>query len=455
MLTVAEVIQAVSGELLQGHSDCRIRRVSTDTRDIRKGDLFVAIKGEHFDAHNFLGRAVEGGAAALLISDRTCVAPSGVTVVAVKDTVQAYGDLARAYRKRFFRSRVCAVTGSAGKTTTKEMIAAVLRTRLRVLFNKGTENNHIGVPATLLKLKALHQAAVIEAGTNHHGEIARLAAIVCPDIAVFTNIGPSHLEGLGSADGVFQEKASLAAHVSPGGLLVINNDDARLSRLPGMFPSLRAVTFSTRADSDVRAEKVEISRRGLIFSVGRETFRLKDPVPGNLYNALAAIACARELDIPFEEIRRGLLKFRAPAGRQHFHHAGRVTVIDDAYNANPVSFRNAVCTLQMLKPVRSFLVAADMLELGAEAEELHRQAGEFVAEKGIDVLLTCGDLARHMARGASQSAAHTRVVSFLDQQEVLSFLRENVRPGDAVLVKGSRGMKMEVVVRDLLLFLKG
>lgn len=455
MLTAGEVLQASAGELLQGRPDIRIRRISTDTRDIRKGDLFVAIKGEHFDAHNFLGQAVAGGAVALLISDRTCFVPAGVAVVVVKDTVQAYGDLAGAYRKKFSRIRVCAVTGSAGKTTTKEMIAAVLGTRFRVLFNKGTENNHIGVPATLLKMKSSHQAAVIETGTNHHGEIDRLAAIVGPDVAVFTNVGPSHLEGLGSPDGVFQEKSALAAHVRDGGLLVVNNDDIRLSRLPGMFPSLRAVKFSVEGASDIRATGIEISRKGLTFCVGKESFRLKDPVPGNLYNALAAIACARELRIPFSEIRRGLLRFRAPAGRQCFHRAGRVTVIDDAYNANPVSFRNAVCTLQMLRPARSILVAADMLELGSGAQDLHRQVGEFAADRKIDILLTCGNLARHIAQGAAQGAGQTRVVSCSDQQEVLSFLRDNVRPGDAVLVKGSRGMRMENVVKDLLLFLKG
>jgi UDP-N-acetylmuramoyl-tripeptide--D-alanyl-D-alanine ligase len=455
MLTAGEVLQATAGELLQGGADIRIRRIATDTRDIRKGDLFVAIKGEHFDAHCFLAQAVAGGAVALLISDRNCPVPAGVVAIAVKDTVLAYGDLARFYRKSFSRVRICAVTGSAGKTTTKEMIAAVLGTRFRVLFNKGTENNHIGVPATLLKMKSLHQAAVIEAGTNHHGEIARLAAIVEPDVAVFTNVGPSHLEGLGSPDGVFQEKAALAAYVRAGGLLVVNNDDARLFRLPGMFSSLRTVTFSVDKPSDIRATKVEISRKGLAFCVGKEAFRLKDPVPGNLYNALAAIACAREMKIPFSEIRRGLLRFRAPAGRQCFHRAGRVTVIDDAYNANPVSFRNAVCTLQMLRPARSILVAADMLELGSGAQDLHRQAGEFVTDRKIDILLTCGNLARHIAQGAVQGAGQTRVVSCSDQQEVLSFLRENVRSGDAVLVKGSRGMKMENVVKDLLLFLKG
>lgn len=453
--TLAEIVEATGGVLVQGSSSSRVRGVSTDTRSIGRGELFVAVRGGNFDGHDFLAGAAKSGATALLVDRKDVALPNNVAAVRVDDTVRAYGLIARYHRRRF-SIPVIAVTGSAGKTTTKELVASVLRRKYRVLYNKGTDNNHIGVPATLLRLRAGHTAAVIETGTNHPGEIDWLASIVEPTVAVFTNVGPSHLAGLGTPEGVFHEKAALAKHVAAGGTLIVNTDDALLAGLLRDPAEHKVVSYGVEKPADLQAGKVEADARRISFVADGTRFEIKTPSRSNVYNALAAIACGRLLGVPTEDVRRGLLAFRTPPGRQVVHRLVGLTLIDDTYNANPLSFRNALQTLgNMRGKGRSVVVCADMLELGDSAERLHRDVGAFAAAQGVDVLLTCGRLAHFIALEARAQRPETDVRQPADQAAALEELKGILRPGDVVLVKGSRGMRMEKVVQGLTEYLKG
>ncbi|MBF0619000.1 MAG: UDP-N-acetylmuramoyl-tripeptide--D-alanyl-D-alanine ligase [Candidatus Omnitrophica bacterium] len=450
-----EILDATDGILRTGRKTLRVRGVCTDTRAVRKNELFIAIKGDTFDGHDFIANAVASGASAVLVSRPGCAVPEGVAVIEVKDTVKALGYIARHYRRRF-KVPVIAITGSCGKTTTKEMIASVLKTTYTVLYNKGTENNHIGVPMTLLKLKTSHDVAVIEAGTNHPGEIRWLAEICCPTIAVFTNVGPSHLEGLGTPEGVFQEKVTLLEGLPRDGVVIANADDIFLAGLLKRKLTQKQISYGIVKKADVAAKNIAVDARKIAFSVGREPMVLNGPVWGNIYNALAAIACGLVLKVLKADIGRGVRRFRSPKGRQVFHRVGRVTVIDDTYNANPVSFRNSVLTLKVLKGKgRAILIAADMLELGSSAEPLHADVGVFAADQGVDMLLTCGSLARVLGDAARQKNPKVVHRHFKDKDTLSAFIQKETRPYDVVLVKGSRGMRMEKIVEDILSSLKG
>ncbi len=454
--TLGEITEAVKGTLVAGEAHARVNGVSTDTRLIRRNQIFVAVKGDNFDGHDFLEKAVALGASAVMVSRKDIVVPTGSAVIVVDDTVKALGCIARHHRLRF-KIPVIAVTGSAGKTSTKEMIAVVLGQKYRVLFNKGTENNHMGVPLTLLKLRARHEAAVIEMGTNHPGEIAWLAEIACPTIAVFTNVGASHLEGLGSPEGVFEEKVSLLRFLPEDGAVVVNADDPYWSRLLTMGLKQRIISYAIKAGADVKAVAITLDARGVHLKTQTgEAFILKSPSPGAAGNALAALACGRILDVPGNVAGKALGRLRPAKGRQCLIRAGGVTVIDDTYNANPVSYQNAFKALDMMQiRGRSIMAAADMLELGDGSDDLHRATGEMAAKAHLDALFTCGSKGRLIGEAARAVRPALDVRHFERQSLMVEELKGYVRPGDVFLAKGSRGMHMEKVVHDLVEFLKG
>ncbi len=451
MFTVGEIVKAVGGELIKGDTAARIRGVSTDTRKVRRGELFIAIKGDNFDAHQFTAKAAASGATAVLVQHRDVDCPDPAALILVRDTVKALGALARHHRLKF-RIPVVAITGSAGKTTTKEFMAAVLQKKFKVLFNHGTENNHIGVPMTLLQLRPDHQAAVIEAGTNHHGEIDWLGWIACPTIAVYTNIGQSHLAGLGTPEGVLKEKAALIRHLSADGVIVLNNDDPLLRKLIRRGGGRRVLTYGVDRAADLRATGLRSCRGGLAISLDRgRSFRLSTPVWGNIYNALAVVSCGQFLKVPFRDMALALGRVRPAPGRQCFHRVNGVLVIDDTYNANPVSYKNAIRTLALVRGKgRTFLVAADMLELGERAEALHREVGEVAGRAGVDQVLTMGRWARLIGDGAAAVRPEVITKDYVKQEAIALDLLKGLQAGDVVLVKGSRGMRMELVVESLL-----
>jgi UDP-N-acetylmuramoyl-tripeptide--D-alanyl-D-alanine ligase len=454
MFTVLDIVKATGGELWRGDLKKRIRDVSTDTRKIKKGDLFIAIKGDNFDGHQFIGQAVTSGVAAILVSSREVPVEGKVAVIVVHDTVKALGRLARYHRQRF-RIPVIAITGSAGKTTTKEFIASILKKKFRLLYNAGTENNHIGVPMTLLKLRKSHEAAVLELGTNHFGEISWLAENTRPTVAVFTNIGPSHLAGFGSSEGVLKEKLTLIEHLVKNGRIILNADDPLLRTVLRKKLPQKILTYAVEHRADIKARAVSGEKGQLCFTLDSGAkFRLPAPVWGNVSNALAAIACGRLFKISLEDMQKAILSTRSAKGRQCFHFVGGVTVIDDTYNANPLSFKNALRTLAMIPHEgRTFLLGADMLELGERTEELHAEVGLCVGESRVDKVLTVGRFARTIGDKARETRPEIEARHFEKKEEMLNALRHEVRPGDVVLGKGSRSMHMEEVVNGLLDYL--
>jgi UDP-N-acetylmuramoyl-tripeptide--D-alanyl-D-alanine ligase len=385
------------------------------------------------------------------VSDRDIPFEGKAAVIVAHDTVKALGRLARHHRCRF-KIPLIAITGSAGKTTTKEFIASVLKRKFRVLYNAGTENNQIGVPMTLLKLRASHEAAVLELGTNHFGEIDWLAQNTLPTVAVFTNIGASHLAGFGNPEGVLKEKLTLIDHLAKNGRVILNADDTLLRTVIRKKLPQKILTYGIEHRADIKARAVSGEKGQLCFTLDNGTkFRLPAPAWGNVSNALAAIACGRLFKISLEDMQKAIISTAAAKGRHCFHFVGGVTVIDDTYNANPLSFKNALKTLSIIpRKGRTFLLAADMLELGERSEELHAEVGVLAAHSGVDKVLTIGRFARAIGDKAREVQPKIEARHFEKKEEILSMLRSEVRPGDIVLGKGSRGMHMEEVVHGLL-----
>lgn len=456
MFTIPEILQATRGTLIKKGSPAlkAIRGVSIDSRTLCPEELFIAIEGDRFDGHDFIAQAIEKKASVLIVSKRKFSFPKNSSyppVVLVKDTTKALGDLAHFHRQRF-SIPMMAVTGSNGKTTTKEMIAAVLEARYKVLRNVATENNHIGVPTTLLKLNPSHQMAVLEFGTNRFGDIGWLSQIANPTIGLFTNIGESHLEFLKTPSGVFKEKTEMIKYMKPPMTLVINRDDQYLQRILNRKFRGKIVTYGIDFPSDVQAVELKmVDPAQLQFKVQEQTFLLKTPAAHNVTNALAAIACGRLFQLSFPEIQKCLAKFNFPKGRQAVHRNSRFTVIDDTYNANPVSVRSALKTLGSFNGNgKKIFVCADMLELGFRSRELHSQIGKSIGKSPVDAVFTIGQCARLISQTAKRVNKSLTADHFDTLEGMHHRLKEYCQRGDIVLVKGSRGMRMERTVEFLL-----
>jgi len=445
--TLAHVAEAVQGRLIGANA--RFGAVGTDTRTLEKGALFVAIVGEHYDGNRFVGDAAAKGAVGAMVSVHSDVA---LPQIVVDDTRIALGRMAHAWRASF-RIPVVAVTGSSGKTTVKELIAAILsvgaeRRGRSVCVTQGNLNNDIGLPLTLMRLSAEHESAVVELGANHAGEIDALARIARPIVGVITNAGPAHLEGFGSLDGVANAKGELLDHLPPAGAAVLNADDRYVEAWRARTAAGRVLTFGCAANADFTVDGDPVlDERGARFKLRtpRETLDVTLPLVGrtNVLNALAAAAAGYAVGCDADDIVAGLARASAVRGRMHVV-AGRsgAVVIDDAYNANPSSARAALDHLATLSGRRIF-VLGDMLELGPSAADLHAELGEY-AKSRSDALVAIGPLARHAAAAYGSGAdAFDDVASAIEA--ILPRLGEDV----TVLVKGSRAMGLERVVAGL------
>jgi len=456
MFTINEIIEASKGKLVQGPVRGQVRAVCIDSRIVKKGELFIAIKGDVFDGHDFIDAVIARGICVLIVHKPIEVKDPKVSVIQVKDTVRALGDIARFHRLRF-KIPVIALTGSAGKTTTKEMITAVLSRKYKVLKNEGTQNNHIGVPLTLLKLKTIHKIVVLECGTNQPGDIIWLADVARPNVAVFTNIGESHLEGLKTINGVLKEKWNLISFMKAQDTVIINADDAFLSQQVRQKKFPKVITYGIKAKADWKVSDTNIvSGRYLSFRVRQKIVELNSCGVNNVYNALAAYCCGVFYKVPFKDIIQALKSFEFPQGRGQIVRLGRGWLINDTYNANPVSMRSALQTLQAIEtPSQRIFVAADMLELGKSSKALHQAMGASIAAGGIDVLITVGHLAGIMAAHAQRHNKKMQVFVCADVESAQKYLAKAFHNGDAVLIKGSRRMRMEQVTEFLLASPKG
>jgi len=446
--SLTSVVEMSGGRIVSGSPETRITGVSTDSREVRAGDLFIALPGERFDGHDYAEDALQKGAVALLLEKpQSAESCKSAAVAIVENTRRALGQLAARYRNDF-KLPVVAVGGSNGKTTTKELIASVLRRRFQTLQSKASYNNDIGVPLTLLRLALSHQAAVFEVGTNHPGELAPLVAMVQPLFSVITNIGREHLEFFGNLPGVVQEEGWLAELLPAVGKLFIDGDGEWTEKI---VQRTRAgvIRVGMEIGNDWRASSVKVDGDGSTFRVDSPTAGLNGSYRVNLLgrhqakNALFALAVGAELGLGREELQTGLTDCRPPKMRLELWETSGVGVLDDCYNANADSMRVALQTLRDL-PCRGRRIAVlgDMAELGAESAAAHAEVGRYAAELGVAHLFAVGQLAAGLAR-AARDAGLEQVHVFLDVESAVEPLKKFVTAGDLILLKASRSMQFE------------
>jgi len=454
IFTVSEIAAAVGGTV-SGVADAVVQGVSTDSRSVEPGELFVPLRGDRFDGHQFIDGALARGVRVILAEQGSRglgSLPAGTSCISVPDTLRALGDLAAFHRKRFSLPMV-AITGSNGKTTTKEMLATILACRGEGLKTAGNLNNLIGLPHMVFQLSENHQWAVLEMGMSEPGEIDRLAEIARPDLGVITNAAPAHLLSMGSVAAVAAAKGELFLRLRPGSTAVFNADDPLVAGLP--TPSgVGRISFGF-AEADVRAEKIqELGRAGQFFVLalpsGPTPVTMKVFGRHNIQNALAAAAAAHLLGLGPDEIRQGLESFSPVAKRLSPEELNGILLVDDSYNANPASMRAALTTVAGLKGTgRGIAVLGDMLELGESSPAAHEEIGRLAAQC-VERLYLLGDLAESVARGAAAGGLPaTSVVCARNHAEILDDLANSLRTGDCILVKGSRGMRMETVAEGL------
>lgn len=457
-----DVIKITGGRLLTGPLETWFSGAVIDSRKAKPGEIFIPLQGEKENGHQYLLAALNQGAAGSLLEYAEIPGFSGVefppgkVVVAVENTLQALQRLARAHRQKFDLP-VVAVTGSNGKTTTKDFIAAVLAARYRVLKTEGNLNNHIGLPLMLLRIKEEHQGVVLEMGMSGYGEIALLTSLSSPNLGVITNIGEAHLEMLGSRESIARAKGELLEGMAPGSAAFLNADDPLLRPMGERFPG-QVLTFGFAPEADFRALHYGPGDGGYSFAASRpareggESYWIPLPGKHNVYNALAALAIGTHLQLTPEEIRAGLAAAEVSAMRMERCFAGRgFCIVNDAYNASPTSVMYALDYLvEWAGAQRKIAVLGDMLELGEASEAAHRAVGRYAAEKGVDLLVTLGERARWMAEGALQSGVSPeQVFACTDCEEILHHLEACLEKGVTILIKGSRGMKMERIAEML------
>ena len=462
MWTVARAMEATGAQLMSGARKGRIRGISTDTRSLLAGELFIALTGERFDGHQFVAQALEKGARACLVSrDVPGVRPDqNVSIIRVKDTAHALWDLARAHRARL-EVPVVAITGTCGKSTTKELAARALGDPQEVLSSPASYNNRIGLPLSILSLRKRHRFAVLEIGSNAPGEVERLSRLARPTLAIITHVGAGHLEGLEDESGVLNEKLGIVKGLDPGGALILDGDDETLvkaARLRGHEP----VLCGLGSPCHFRSHSLELTPDGSRFGLlqtppfgrnPREECRVRSRLLGehNVRNALMAIAVSEFFRVPLEACLQRIEGMEPLRGRLFPVRAGDKIILDDTYNANPSSVRCALATLAAW-PLRGrrVVILGDMLELGRVSERWHRQVGAWVARIRPGLVVTCGDQARYIQAGAQEAGQMTwRSLHFESSQSCAAKIRGVVGVDDLILVKGSRNMRMERIVQRL------
>jgi UDP-N-acetylmuramoyl-tripeptide--D-alanyl-D-alanine ligase len=448
-LTLKEIREAVSGEIILEGPSGSYSAINTDTRKIAPGDVFIALKGENFNGNRFLLQAVESGASLCIvdevIGDTAAITTAGIIKVA--DTRKALLDLAGWYRKKL-KTKIVGITGSTGKTSTKDLAAAALGSRFKVFKTKGNFNNEIGLPLMIFSLDNSYDIAVLEMGMNNLQEIHRMAEAARPDIALITNVGVTHIGNLKTRENILKAKLEITDFFGSGNTLVVNSDSDLLQDL-GEKP-YRVITTSAISPAEYSASGIELGDEHVSFSVSERgelsAVRMRIDVPGRhtVNNALLAIACARLLGLSMEEIAAGFGNLQKTAMRLDIIRGEKFTIINDCYNANPDSMKSGIDVLKNLESSRRAAILGTMGELGDKAEEAHRMVGKYAKESGIDLLITLGDYGYAFKEGFGGNC-----FAFSDYDEAVDFAAGWLKKGDAVLVKASRSMKFENVVEKL------
>jgi UDP-N-acetylmuramoyl-tripeptide--D-alanyl-D-alanine ligase len=455
-LRCSDIVRATGGRLLQGNPETPFAGLSTDTRTIRRGEAFLALRGERFDGHTFVPEAARKGAAGTIVQNgdlATAIMDSiaSIPIIAVPETLRALGDTARYWRDRF-SIPVIGITGSNGKTTAKEMIAFLLEERFRVLRSPGNFNNLVGLPLTLLGLEPTHEVAVVEMGTNRPGEIRRLTEIARPTVGIITNIGQAHLEGMGSMETLVEEKGALFRAVAPDGTLVVNTSDPHVASLAGASAA-KTISYGVNTKADVMIDRVECrGSRGITcrIVIGEEESTMSLPVVGLQFasTVAAAAAVARLFEMDVKAIKERLVAFPPLPMRMEVVSVEGVTFINDAYNANPSSVQIALETLAQIEPKgRTFVVLGDMLELGDISQAAHKRVGQLLGTLDVAGVFLLGAHATDVVEGAVEKGMiRDRIWIARTHRDIVNLLKAHISPGDWVLVKGSRGMRMEAVI---------
>jgi UDP-N-acetylmuramoyl-tripeptide--D-alanyl-D-alanine ligase len=454
-LTTKDILAALPEAEIHGPEPVlSFERVCTDTRGDCQGALYVALKGESFDGNAFLNQAARAGALGALIGPTADPAalPSGLQCFRVADTLAALQRLAVWYRQSHSLCRAVAVTGSNGKSTTKQMIASVVSRRFRTLATQGNLNNHIGVPLTLLGLSPETEILVAEIGANHPGEVRSLAGMVKPDISVITNVAPCHLEGFGSLEGVLRAKLELFEGTNPGGVCIFNGDDPRLSgQAPKVFP--HTLSFGLGQRNWIRGSEISLDSSGCASFLLEGTLRIRLNIPGrhNVMNAIAAAAVGRVLDLKDSEIKAGLESAVRLGMRMQLRDLGWIKVLNDAYNANPFSMREALNTLETIEhPGRRVAVIGEMLELGGESSRLHCELAVDLAGRRLGLILLVGRFAGQMKEAFTGAGGDPGLaLTAPDAASGWEALRNSLEQGDLLLLKGSRGVRLEQIMQKL------
>jgi UDP-N-acetylmuramoyl-tripeptide--D-alanyl-D-alanine ligase len=448
-LKLSQIAQFAGASLESGNGTA-VNKISTDSRTIKPGELFVALHGENFDAHDFVEAAARSGAAGALVNRNwKGHVPGNFALIRAIDTLHAYQQIAANYRQSL-TLKVLAITGSNGKTSTKDFAASVLARKFRVTKTEGNFNNHVGLPRTILEATSEDEVAVWEIGMNHPGEIAELSKIAAPDAAIITNIGVAHIEFMGSREAIAKEKGALAEAIGPQGTVILNANDPFSN---GIAARTRAkVIFAGTANGSVRAIEIRQNADGSEFTIleGAHRCRAQLPVAGlhMVQNALLAVAAGRAFGLSIEECAAGLAAAPLTKARLQIKEIGGVHFLDDSYNANPDSMKAALRTLVELDTDgRRIAVLGEMRELGQELERGHREVGETAATLGVDQLITIGDTAELIAQ-AARTAGLDKVFSAQSTSEAARLLGEIAAPGDLVLIKGSRAARTEEVIEQ-------
>lgn len=455
-ITVGQLLEAVHGTLLGGSQDMEltVSGVDTDSRDIHPGSLFIPLVGERFDGHAYITSALEAGAAGCLTARVRTDYREDKFYIQVGNTERALRDLAAWYKNRF-QIPFVGITGSVGKTTAKDMIAAVLSVKYKVLKTEGNFNNNIGLPLTLLRLDHTHQVGVLEMGMDKPGEIDYLSDIVRPEVGVITNIGDAHIEKLGSRENIFKAKCELLPNIrKEGGLVVLNADDPMLTTLRGNTP-VQAVFCGKAENADYRAQVTGgdgVSHIHCHVTTPNMERDMRIPALGEhmIYPTLIAAAVGEHFGLTSDEIEDGIARFVPTRMRMNvIQREGEITILDDSYNANPQSMRAAISVLADTHSSWKVAILGDMFELGPYAPALHAGVGDYLGKRGIDCLVAVGKLSEHMAQGAREAGVPT-VYSCANKDEAKAVLPQVVRPDSTILVKASRGMALEELTAQLL-----
>ena len=452
-LSIKEIVDAVNGKLLNPQLEkvsLPIECITTDSRKQMEKGLFIPLKGERFDGHDFICTVYDKGAIATLTMNEEVVDEKVATIL-VEDTNRALLDLGRYYRKQF-QIPVIGITGSVGKTSTKEMISAVLSGKWNVHKTEGNFNNEIGLPLTLFKLESSHEAAVIEMGMNHFGEIHNLTCSALPDVAVITNIGTAHIENLGSREGILKAKLEILDGLHEDGLLVINGDNDLLSTLSDL--PVPSISYGLQSTNDYWAKEIHSEGEYTFATVmsPRQTYPIRIKALGEhmVYNTLAAIAVAEHFKLTEEEIMNGLSSYEPAKMRMHITTLeSGLTIIDDTYNASPDSMEAALKVLRDYQVKgRKVAILGDMFEMGDFAPKLHEEVGEFAAEASIDVLIAIGDLAHHIYKGYKKKGTKDAYY-FKTKEAFIENIVHVIQKDDCVLLKASRGMHFEGLIEEV------